>query len=212
MSDLSSWSTLIKSSWDTCLSCINLEIYFWIYNPLPALSPLSPSSPNQFIINSPQAEHSPVQLWSVAPLAPPRTPVPITPSWPVYQSAPCLLSSSQDRPYNSALVSHHSSCAMDFRDFHPFSGLILPSSYALDLSCSCLCLSPPAPWLHLVLADPPCPPGPSEPLSSFCSSSSPGSPQPVAPSQSVVILVPGAKPPPWLLPLSIPPWDKLLNR
>lgn len=79
---------------------------------------------------------------------------------------------------------------MDFRDIscasslHPFSsgGLLFPSSSDLALGRSASGTLPP-PQL-LIPASVPCPPGPSVSLCPF-SSSSPVSPQPAAPSQSV---------------------------
>ncbi len=78
-----------------------------------------------------------------------------------------LGSTGLPHPSDSALVSHHSACTMDFwafswaLSFHPFNsgGLLLPSSSALFLGCSST-LAPPRLFVTVV---PPWSPGPLSP-------------------------------------------------
>ncbi|ROL41266.1 hypothetical protein DPX16_5375 [Anabarilius grahami] len=174
---------------------------------LPALSHSSPLSlPDLPIVDPPWTVSSPVQSWSVYPLALPRTSRPITPPRPVKQSAPPWLLAFSNPPgtvvtttppgFHVPPASPWSACAMVFWAFSYVSSLHLH-------------LSPPASWLHLDCLSlwlRPCPPGTLMSPSPISSSALAGSPAPSALSQSVVPLVPPVKSSPGLLPPLAPPW------
>lgn len=163
---------------------------------LPALSHSSPLSlPDLPIVDPPWTVSSPVQSWSVYPLALPRTSRPITPPRPVKQSAPPWLLAFSPLPgtvvsttppgFHVLPASPWSACAMAFWAFSYVSSLHLH-------------LSPPASWLHLDCLSlwlRSCPPGTLMSPGPISSSAPPWSPAPLALSQSVVPLVPPARAP-----------------